>query len=127
MFPPFENFLYCNKFMGNSRRIVSLSSSQHQFVSFSEREIAAFFLEAYILKERLVRLGELDNSNITLVRNLDTWIAGKEPGFITENFVAHIPPPSRSHKSTAEASWSSNCGQAVVLGSDPESPGGCLG
>ncbi|KAF8923926.1 hypothetical protein BGZ47_004370, partial [Haplosporangium gracile] len=98
-----ENFLYLNKLTGNSRRIVPLTSSQQPFVSFSEKEIAAFFWKRKSLKERLVRLGALDNSTITSTNDLDTWIAGKEPGFVIKNFVADVAPQGLTSRQRKQA------------------------
>ncbi|KAG9067630.1 hypothetical protein KI688_012415 [Linnemannia hyalina] len=80
-----ENFLYLNKLTGNSQGDSSL------------------FWKRTSLKERLVRLGELDNSTITSVNDLDTWIAGKEPGFIIKNFVADVAPQGLTSRQQKQA------------------------
>ncbi|KAG0274828.1 hypothetical protein BGZ96_004069 [Linnemannia gamsii] len=87
-----ENFLYLNKLTGNSRRFIPMTSSQQPFMSFSEREIAAFFWKRKVLKDKLVQLGKLDKTTITSVNDLDTWISGKEPGFVIKNFIADVAP-----------------------------------
>ncbi|KAG0347945.1 hypothetical protein BG004_006508 [Podila humilis] len=87
-----ENFLYLNKLTGNSRRMVPITSSTQPFVTFSERELAAFFWKRKVLKERLVELGKLDNMTINSMKNLDAWIAGKETGYTIKTFVADVAP-----------------------------------
>lgn len=87
-----ENFLYLNRLTGNSRRMVPITPSQQPFMSFSEQEIAAFFWKRKMLKEKLVQLGKLENTTITSVNDLDTWISGKEPGFLIKNFIADVAP-----------------------------------
>ncbi|KAG9070416.1 hypothetical protein KI688_009753 [Linnemannia hyalina] len=82
-----ENFPYLNKLTGNSRRIGDCS----------------LFWKRTSLKERLVRVGELDNSTITSVNDLDTWIAGKEPGYIIKNFVADVAPQGLTSRQRKQA------------------------
>lgn len=72
-----DNFLYFNKLTGNSRRIVPLTSLQQPFVTFSEREMAAFFWKRGVLKKKPVQMGMLDNTTIASVNDLDAWVSGK--------------------------------------------------
>ena len=46
-----DNFVFLNKLTNNSRRIIPLTTSQQPFVSFSERELAAFFWKRDALKQ----------------------------------------------------------------------------
>ncbi|KAF9382477.1 hypothetical protein CPC16_009322 [Podila verticillata] len=98
-----ENFLYLNRLTGNIRRMVPITPSQQPFMSFSEREIAAFFWKRKVLKEKLVQLGKLENTTITSVNDLDTWISGKEPGFLIKNFIADVAPQGLTSRQKKKA------------------------
>lgn len=87
-----ENFVFLNKLTNNSHRIIPLTTSQQPFISFSEWELTAFFWKCDPLKERLQQLALQDNTHATLVMDIDTWINGKEPGFIIKNFVCAVAP-----------------------------------
>ncbi|KAK3813747.1 MAG: hypothetical protein J3R72DRAFT_60775 [Linnemannia gamsii] len=77
-----ENFLHLNKLTNNSRRIAPFTSSRQPFVSFSERELASFFWKRTLLRKRLEELASQDHTQITSTRDLDSWISGKEPGYV---------------------------------------------
>jgi hypothetical protein len=57
-----ESFLSLNKHTKNSRRIVSFTTSQQPFVSFSEQELGFFFWKRDVLKLKLCELGLQDNT-----------------------------------------------------------------
>ncbi|KAG9063257.1 hypothetical protein KI688_004861 [Linnemannia hyalina] len=87
-----ENFLHLNKLTNNSRKIAPFTTSQQPFVSFSERELALFFWKRKPLRERLEELGRQDHTQITSTNDLETWIGGKEPGYIIKHFVCDVAP-----------------------------------
>ncbi|KAF8936350.1 hypothetical protein BGZ47_009551, partial [Haplosporangium gracile] len=85
-----ENFVYLNKLTKNRRRIVPFTTSQQPFVSFSEREIRAFFWRRDLLKQRLCGLALQDDTRLSSTKDLESWIGHKEPGFIIRNFIYAI-------------------------------------
>ncbi|KAK5828979.1 hypothetical protein F5H01DRAFT_12584 [Linnemannia elongata] len=96
-----ENFIALNDMHPNKWRITPLTSSQQGFVTFSERELASFFWKRDSLRQRLVELASLDQDNpatVTSTNDLETWIGGKEPGFIIKNFVCDIDPTGLSNR-----------------------------
>jgi hypothetical protein len=40
----------------------------------------------------MVQMSRPDNTAITSVSDLDTWISGKEPVFLIKHFVADVAP-----------------------------------
>ncbi|KAF8918499.1 hypothetical protein BGZ58_004848, partial [Dissophora ornata] len=98
-----ENFIFLNKLTNNSRRIIPLTTSQQPFVSFSERELASFFWKRDPLKERLQQLALQDNTHATSITDIDTWIRGKEPGFIIKNFVCAVAPQGLTSRQRKKA------------------------
>ncbi|KAG0015955.1 hypothetical protein BGZ82_001245, partial [Podila clonocystis] len=98
-----ENFVYFNKLTNNSRRIIPLTASQQPFISFSEWEIAAFFWKRDPLKERLIQLALQDKTCITSINDIDTWISGKEPGAIIQNFICAVVPQGLTSRKRKKA------------------------
>ncbi|KAF8941202.1 subunit of tubulin prefoldin [Haplosporangium gracile] len=85
-----ENFLFFNKHTNNSRRIVPITTSQQSFVSFSERELGAFFWKREVLKRNLCELALQDSTRLYSIDDLDCWIGSKEPGFIIKRFTCDV-------------------------------------
>ena len=98
-----ENFVFLNKLTNNSRRIIPLTTSQQPFVSFSERELAAFFWKRDALKQRLQQLALQDSTHATSIVDIDTWISGKEPGVIIQNFVCAVAPQGLTSRQRKKA------------------------
>ncbi|KAF9100189.1 hypothetical protein BGX23_004017 [Mortierella sp. AD031] len=84
-----ENFVRLNKLSGNSRKISPVSSSQQPFISFSERELVAFFFKKDSLKKKLRDMMGLEYAALA---DVDNWIATKEPGFLIKRFLADVDP-----------------------------------
>ncbi|KAF9107457.1 hypothetical protein BGX29_006324 [Mortierella sp. GBA35] len=84
-----ENFVRLNKLSGNSRKISPVSSSQQPFISFSERELVAFFFKKDSLTKKLRDIMGLEYAALA---DVDNWIATKEPGFLIKRFLADVDP-----------------------------------
>ncbi|KAG9061132.1 hypothetical protein KI688_007762 [Linnemannia hyalina] len=96
-----EYYIALNEMISNRWKIVPITSSQQGFVTFSERDLALFFWKRDLLKQRLVDLASLDQDDpttITSTNDLETWIGGKEPGFIIKHFVCDIDPTGLSNR-----------------------------
>ncbi|KAK3847075.1 MAG: hypothetical protein J3R72DRAFT_416918 [Linnemannia gamsii] len=87
-----DNFLYLNKLIGNSHRMVPITSSEQPFVMLLERELAIIFWRYKALKEKLMQLGKLENAIITSIDAFNILISGKEPGILTKMFIVDIDP-----------------------------------
>jgi hypothetical protein len=87
-----ENFLHLNKLTNNSRKIAPLTSFKQPFMAYSERELVSFFWKQRLLKERLEELAHQDHTHITSTNDLETWISGKEPGYLIKHFICDVAP-----------------------------------
>ncbi|OAQ22581.1 hypothetical protein K457DRAFT_25963, partial [Linnemannia elongata AG-77] len=82
-----------------------LLHDQQPFVTFSERELAAFFWKRPLLKQRLVELALLDEdiTALTSIKDLEDWIGGREPGVIIKHFISDIDPVGLSNRQKRKA------------------------
>jgi len=100
-----ENFLFLNKLTNSSRRIIPLTSSQTPFISFSERELAMFFWKQGSLKGELQAMAYQDSTLVTSTNDLDSWIGGKEPGFLIKRFLCDVDPSGLSSRGRKKAGY----------------------
>ncbi|KAF9316077.1 hypothetical protein BGZ91_005633 [Linnemannia elongata] len=100
-----ENYLALNELIPNSWRLAPVTSSKQPFVTFSERELAAFFWKRPLLKQRLVELALLDEdiTTLTSIKDLEDWIGGREPGVIIKHFISDIDPVGLSNRQKRKA------------------------
>jgi hypothetical protein len=101
-----ENFIALNDMHPNKWRICPFSSSQQGFFAFSEREMALFFWKRNLLKQKLVDLASLDledPTTLTSTSDLESWIGGKEQGFIIKHFICDIDPSGLSNRAKQKA------------------------
>ncbi|KAF9284831.1 hypothetical protein BGZ88_009765 [Linnemannia elongata] len=96
-----ENYIALNEMIPNRWRIAPITSSKQGFVTFSERDMTLFFWKHDSLKQKLINLALLDQDDpttVTSTNDLETWIGGKEPGFIIKHFVCDIDPTGLSNR-----------------------------
>ncbi|KAF9911773.1 hypothetical protein EC991_002501 [Linnemannia zychae] len=74
-----ENYIVLNDTILNRWRVVPLASSKQGFVSFSEKELASFFvgMEKASSEMRLQDLARLDNTTVTSTDDFDAWVNGQ--------------------------------------------------
>ncbi|KAF9138940.1 hypothetical protein BG015_002208 [Linnemannia schmuckeri] len=99
-----DSYIALNELMPNKQRIAPLTSQQ-TFVAFSERDLASFFWQRGVLRQRLVdlALADEDSATITSTADLEEWMGFKEPGFIIKHFVADIDPTGISNRKRRKA------------------------
>ncbi|KAG0036537.1 hypothetical protein BGZ82_004071 [Podila clonocystis] len=85
-----ENYLTLNKLSKNPWKIIPLTLSNQPFITFSERELAGFFYGHG--RELRMRLQILVQGACTSIKDVQEWVASKEPGFLIKRFLADINP-----------------------------------
>ncbi|KAF8949579.1 hypothetical protein BGZ46_005088 [Entomortierella lignicola] len=85
-----ENFLALNKISKNSRRIAPMSSQEHQYMIFSERELLAFFWKRQLLKTRILEMTRTEFPNAAALDDLINWIGSKEPEYLIKRLISDV-------------------------------------
>ncbi|KAF8923319.1 hypothetical protein BGZ58_003088, partial [Dissophora ornata] len=102
-----ENFIHLNKISSNSRRLAPLSPIEHQFLTFSERELAALFWKRDLLKVRLQELASSSYSSIEAswltLQEVDDWVASIEPGFLIKRLLSGVAEEYPSSRKRSKA------------------------
>jgi len=89
-----ENFLALNKLSKNSRKIAPMSPLEQQFMSFTERELMAFFWKRELLRTKLQDMVSPDYPGTAASRlslaDVTSWIGTKEPGFLIKRLLSDV-------------------------------------
>ncbi|KAF9997128.1 hypothetical protein BGZ80_006214, partial [Entomortierella chlamydospora] len=85
-----ENFLALNKISKNSRRIAPMSSQEHQYMIFSERELLAFFWKRQLLKTKILEMTRIEFPNGVALDDLTSWIGSKGPGYLIKRLISDV-------------------------------------
>ncbi|KAI8598733.1 hypothetical protein EDD21DRAFT_406599 [Dissophora ornata] len=87
-----ENFIRLNELPGYPRKIVPITSSQQPFVSFSEKELVAFFWKREPLERKLLQMAALDGLSGGGLQDVQGWIRTREPGFLIKRLLVGVDP-----------------------------------
>ncbi|CAO3567070.1 unnamed protein product [Mortierella alpina] len=83
-----------NKFSKNGRRIAPMSSVEHRFMTFSERELISILWKTDRLRDKIQQLAASDfhltDSYQLAQADLLTWLGSKEPGFLIKRLFCNV-------------------------------------
>ncbi|KAG0352176.1 hypothetical protein BGZ54_002923, partial [Gamsiella multidivaricata] len=89
-----ENFLGLNKISMDSRRLAPMSPPEQPFMSFIERELAAFFWKKELLRVKLQDMASPDYPDIAAsglsLADVTSYIGTKEPGSLIKRLLSDV-------------------------------------